>query len=361
MNQPLLTVIVPCYNVEDYVNKCISSIANQTYSNLEILLIDDGSTDSTGTICDAWQERDSRICVIHKQNEGLAYARKTGIEHTKAEYVTFLDADDWIDVNMYSDLMGALLSTNSDIAQCGVCLVYEDGRMEHFNSELATEEMKIVERIEGVMLILESKKWLSWMGTKIYRKHLFDGIVFPKGRGYGEDFIAHDLFHKAHQSVFLPHEYYYYLQRDGSITKATNIKQEMKNYCDFFDACYDRYCFVEQHPEYHKALPFIKLYVLRLGIQLLRNIIGLPQYFPVDTDKLFITISNQIRSILLSRKNKLQRGLKIDYYILKYTGSRCYRLFRTLYVVFISTTNRMKLTHRRTYVLLSDMWICLNK
>ena len=90
MNQPLLTIIVPCYNVEKYIDKCVSSIATQTYSNLEILLINDGSTDQTGAICDKWQTKDERIRVIHKQNEGVSYARKTGVENATAEYVTFV-------------------------------------------------------------------------------------------------------------------------------------------------------------------------------------------------------------------------------------------------------------------------------
>ena len=359
MNQPFLTAIVPCYNVEKYADKCITSIVSQTYTHLEILLIDDGSTDNTGTVCDEWQNRDPRIRVIHKQNEGLAYARKTGIENSTAEYVTFLDADDWIDENMYTDLMAALLSTNSDISQCGVCLVFEDGRMEHFDSGYETGKLEVAGRVEGVMLILESKKRLSWMGTKIYRKHLFDGIVFPKGRGYGEDFITHDLFHKAQQSVYLHHAYYYYLQRNGSITKATNIEQEMKNHYDFYEAYYERYIFVKQHPEYHSALPGIELYVLRLGILLLRNIIGLSQYFTVDTGKLFDTASKQLRAISLTRKEKLQRGFKIDFYVLKFAGTRCYKLFRRLYVILISTTNRLKITNRQTYTVLSDTWACL--
>ena len=111
MDQPFLSVIVPCYNVETYINRCVSSIVSQTYINLKILLINDGSTDGTGTICDVWQEKDQRIRVIHKQNEGSSYARKTGIEQTTTEYVTFVDADDWIDKNMYASMMSALLTS----------------------------------------------------------------------------------------------------------------------------------------------------------------------------------------------------------------------------------------------------------
>ena len=105
MSSPLLSVIVPCYNVEKYLDKCIASIGAQTYANLEIILIDDGSADRTGELCDVWQARDPRIKVIHKQNEGSSYARKTGVENATAEYFAFVDSDDWIDPYMYSDMI----------------------------------------------------------------------------------------------------------------------------------------------------------------------------------------------------------------------------------------------------------------
>ena len=149
-NQPLLTVIVPCYNVEKYMDKCISSIVNQTYANLEIILIDDGSADSTGMICDAWQGKDQRIRVIHKQNEGLSYARKTGVENMTAEYVAFVDSDDWIDADMFTDMMTAMISTNSDIAQCDYCKVFEDGRIEDHSDENTSDTYEVAGRKEGV-------------------------------------------------------------------------------------------------------------------------------------------------------------------------------------------------------------------
>ena len=357
MSQPLLSVIVPCYNVENYLDKCVSSIVAQTYSNLEIILVNDGSADNTGQICDAWQTKDRRIRVIHKQNEGNSYARKTGIDNATAEYLSFIDADDWIDSGMYAGMMPKLLDTGSDIAQCGVCLVYEDGRMEDWDNE----NERIVGRIEGVLLIMESKKWLSWIWNKIFKKHLFDNVVFPKGRGCAGDFVTLFAFHHANQCVCLPDVYYYYLQRTGSISRFINIHTEVKNHCDFFEAWYERYSFVEQHPEYHNALPSVKLRVLRLGIFLLRNIIAIPQYFTVDADKLFDTTSKRLCSISLIRKDKLQRTFKIELYALKFGGAKCYKFFKLSYNCIIKITNRLKITNRRNYFLLDDMWNCLSK
>jgi len=304
--QPLLSVIVPCYNVEKYINKCISSIVSQIYTNLEILLINDGSTDNSGMICEAWQEQDKRIRVIHKQNEGSSYARKTGVENATAEYVTFVDADDWIDENMYVNMMNTLLSTGLDIVQCSVCEVFEDGRISHHSSEYKDGSFEIVDRIEGVLLILEEKKWRSYMWNKIFKKHLFDHIEFPKGRGLSEDAsIIHILFHHASQSVYLKDEYYFYFRRSGSISiigKNTTLK--MKNMYDTYNAYYERYCFMERHPEYHRCIILSKNKAFSRGIKLLRNSMMYPQYFPKDYSGLLL---KQLHTIRFKRKDTIKK------------------------------------------------------
>ena len=307
MFQPLLSVIVPCYNVEKYVDKCISSIVNQNYPNIEIILIDDGSTDSTGVLCDAWQGRDSRIRVIHKQNEGSSYARKTGVENATAEYITFVDSDDWIDKNMYINMLNALLSTNSDIAQCGVCDAYEDGRIEYRTSEHKDGSFEIFDRTNGVLLITKDKEWISYLGNKIFKKHLFCHIEFPKGRGACEDVsIMHILFHHVSQSVYLRDEYYYYFRRSGSITIPQSLSSKMKNWFDAFNAFYERYCFVEQYPEYYSGLIYVKNEVISSGIRALRNSIIYPQYFPKDYSN---SLQKQLNAVSFIRKDILKESI----------------------------------------------------
>ena len=341
--QPLLSVIVPCYSVEKYVDKCISSIVNQTYSNLEILLIDDGSIDNTGKLCDIWQERDSRIRVIHKQNEGASYARKTGVENATAEYVTFVDADDWIDADMYSDMMKALLSTNSDIAQCGVCKVFEDGRIEHHDSEYKTDMFEVVGHTEGVLLIVEDEKWHSWMCNKLFRKQLFDHVEFPKGRGLADDFISLYLFHQALQSVYLHNEYYFYFQRSGSIINPQNIEAEIKNDYDFSNALYERYLFINQHPEYHKVLPLIQRKTIYHSIRFLRKTTIHPQYISKGN---FTDIVGQLRTIPFPKGEKLQRSLKIELYLLK-ISPKLYKFLRMFHIQIFRVTNTLKITNKK--------------
>ena len=346
MNQPFLSVIVPCYNVEKYVDQCISSIVNQTYSNLEILLIDDGSTDETGIICDTWQERDTRIRVIHKQNEGVSYARKTGVENATTEYVTFVDADDWMDANMYTNMMSALLSTNSDIVQCGICYVFEDGRMEHryYDPDNKTDTIEIVGRTEGVLLLLEEKKWAMCMWNKIFKKHLFDHIVFPKGRIYAEDNITYLLFHHAEQSVYVHCSYCYYRQRNDSICNDKNIVSQLRNHRDFSDACWERYLFTKQHPEYHRVLPIVKHKTIRLCLVLIRNMIACPQYF---TDEYFKVKVEQLRSIPLTLNDMLQTVEKFEMYMIK-ISPKIYKILRALYIRIIHVTNKLKITNKST-------------
>ena len=353
MNQPLLTVIVPCYNVEKYIDKCISSIVNQTYPNLEILLIDDGSADSTGKICDGWQEHDSRIRVIHKQNEGLAYARKTGVENATAGYVTFVDSDDWIDLDMYADMMSALLTTGSDIVHCSFRDVFEDGSINHHGSEQKTGAFEVAGRIDGTLLILENIRWHSSMCNKIFKKQLFEHVEFPKGRGMAEDFIAQYLFHNASQIVYLPYEYYFYFQRKGSITNPSqNLSVEMKIQRDISDAYYERYSFVKQHPEYHSVLSPVKHKTICLCIGLIRNMMVFPQYF---TNEYFKVKAEQLRSIPLTHEDNLRAALKIEMYIIK-MSPKLYKILRTFYVRIIHITNKLKLTNKQTSDLMFWRW-----
>ena len=344
IDQPLLTVIVPCYNVENYIDKCISSIVGQTYPHLEILLIDDGSTDNTGTLCDEWQKRDQRIRVIHKQNEGLSYARKTGVENTDAEYVTFVDSDDWIDPNIYADMMSAMISTNSDIAQCEFCEVFEDGRMEHHSPDSNTNSFEIVGRVEGVLLIVHDDKWKSFMWNKIFKKQLFDHVVFPKGRVYEDYPIMHSLFHYASRSVYLSAEYYFYFRRNDSITNSKSLAAKMKNGFDLSEARLERYLFIKQHSEYHKVLPFIQRGAIINGMGFLRTMMIHPQYFSKEEITGRVV---QLRSIPFPQGEKLQRSVKIELYLLK-ISPKLYKFLRSFYVQVIRVTNRLKITDKCT-------------
>ena len=118
-NQPLLSVIIPAYNVEKYIDHCLNTVTNQTYKNLEIIIVDDGSPDNSGKIIDDWSKKDCRIKVIHKENGGLGFARNSGLEIATGDYIAFIDSDDYIDLNMYETLINKAIETKSDIVYCG--------------------------------------------------------------------------------------------------------------------------------------------------------------------------------------------------------------------------------------------------
>ena len=357
MNQPLLSVIVPCYNVEKYMDKCISSIVNQSYSNLEILLIDDGSADTTGSICDAWQKKDRRIRVVHKENKGTAHTRKTGIEHATAEYVAFVDADDWIDLNMYADLMSALLSTNSDIAQCALCFINENGQKTDKTLEGFENPVEVFQRVEGALLILQEYRWITSLAAKIYTKSLFKNVEFPIGRVYSEDKIVFYLFHHASKSVLLNKAYYYYFQRDDSISRKWDIQKEMKKLSDCSEANYERYSFVRQFPEYNVAMPYVEYMTACFGMYLLRNIVSYPQYFARGY---FDVKAKQMRSISFKDKNNLPRSIKIEWNILKISPI-LYKSLRWCYFYIIRMTNKLKITNRPLSYSLPDLyWVWFN-
>jgi len=308
---------------------------------MEILLIDDGSTDNTGKMCDEWHERDSRIRVIHKQNEGLPYARKTGIENATTEYVAFVDADDWIDTNMYNDMMSALLTTNSDIAQCDFCTVFEDGRTRHRVNERQSN-IQIMDRIEAMTKILIPYWSAYWL--HIFKKTLLNHIPFNKDLAYGEDLIIHHIFHRASQTVYLDREYYFYLIRSDSISHHGSIQDDMKRYCEISDAYYERYSFVKQHPEYYNSLPFYKHKTICLCLGYIRNMIEYPKYFRKDHFKCKV---EQLHSISITKEDKLRKGLRLEKYMIR-ISPKLYKFLRMLFVCIIRIANKLNITNIKT-------------
>ena len=155
MNLPKISVIIPVYKVEEYISRCIKSVVDQTYSNLEIILVDDGSPDNCPAICDKWAEKDSRIKVIHKKNGGLSDARNAGMQIASGEFIGFVDSDDWISKEMYQLLYENMKENESDISACGVKLVWEDGAESRSLTSAGIQILNTQEAMEAI--IRESK------------------------------------------------------------------------------------------------------------------------------------------------------------------------------------------------------------
>lgn len=220
----LISVIVPVYNVEKFLSKCIDSLINQTLTDIEIILVDDGSTDLSSEICDSYAKIDKRINVIHKENEGLSEARNTGIRISKGQYICFVDSDDWISNDMCERLYTLLIDNNADIAQCNHIKVYSN---DDILDNKIKEEIRVYEG-ESMLYNLHNKNYVNTVVTwnKIYKRELFNDIEFPKGKLHEDEFTTYKVLHKSKKIVVTNIPMYYYRQRLGSIINSEfNIKR----------------------------------------------------------------------------------------------------------------------------------------
>jgi len=220
MDKGKVSVIVPVFNVEEYLSKCLDSIINQSYYNLEIILIDDGSTDLSSFICDEYCSLDSRVVVVHKTNGGLSDARNTGINLATGEFFCFIDSDDYIDVNMIEELINLLSFHDADIAVCDFLEVSPN--MDISKISLNNETIEIISNIEELENLF-SKNYLqtvvSW--NKLYKKELFNNIRFPVGKLHEDEFTTYKIIFQAKKIVHTKKKMYFYLQRATSITGNT--------------------------------------------------------------------------------------------------------------------------------------------
>lgn len=312
INNPLLSVIIPCYNGEKCIGRCINSIIKQSYINLEILIIDDGSIDNSLQICENIAKTDARIRVIHQYNQGSSLTRKNGIDLAEGDYITFVDVDDWIHPQMYELMMKGMISENADIAQCGVCDVYllsnQEIKLKHRRYSQITGNYQKYNRIEGVLKILDDKDWQSYMWNKIYKKHVFQDVVFPIGRFLDEDLsVMHQIFHNATTSIYFQSEFYYYLQ--GSVTQIKDDKNKAKKIVDRCNARWERFLFTKEHKEYYSMLNKMHNIFISVSIAGLRWAIKHPNYFSTQEIN---NLEQRIRSNPLDNKNQMKEFFSFE-------------------------------------------------
>lgn len=229
----MISVIVPIFNVQKYLNKCIDSICNQTYKDLEIILVDDGSIDDSGKICDEYAHKDSRIKVIHKSNGGLSDARNKGLDVASGEFVAFVDGDDYIHPDMYANLLRVMNDSKADIVCCDYKKVAEN---EMISADCSKGEYTSYREKDIIRQIWEDnvKTVVQW--NKLYKAEIFSKLRYPIGRYHEDSFIIHHILQKCKIYTVVNQELYYYVQRSDSI--MSNFK--MKRVEDAVDAYKDR-------------------------------------------------------------------------------------------------------------------------
>lgn len=211
---PLISVIVPIYNVEKYLARCVDSIVNQTYKNLEIILVNDGSPDLCPQMCDDYAEKDSRIKVVHKKNGGLSDARNAGMAVAKGEYISFIDSDDYVSDDFFECLLDVMNKENSDIAECSVVKFYEDNRFDEFSDDLS---VKTYDTQNAMSALIAENPFHQHVWNKLYKTELVKDIPYAVGKLNEDEFWTYQVFGRANKVARLNKTMYYYFQRISSI------------------------------------------------------------------------------------------------------------------------------------------------
>ena len=234
--QPLISVIVPIYKVEKYLKKCVDSIINQTYKNLEIILVDDGSPDNCPKICDEYARQDRRIKVIHKENGGLSDARNAGMKVARGEYISFIDSDDWIKPEMIEGMYNRMIEDNSDLVSSGVIWVDEE------DTEIRTatvSENCVLNTEQAMKELLNDGKLKQHVWNKLYKADLIKNILFDKGKYHEDVFWSYKVIGEAKRVSIDKNSYYFYVQRSKSImgekysAKRLDALDAMKLRCEY--------------------------------------------------------------------------------------------------------------------------------
>lgn len=226
-NEKLLTFIIPVYNVEKYINECVDSILNQLTDDCEVILVDDGSPDSSGVICDGYADKDSRVRVVHQQNGGLSAARNAGLYVANGRYITFVDSDDYIGKGSIERILSWIEKTNADICFLKAWKVFPDGSCAQLDDTYNAEKLR-AGKSEAIRYLSEMSKYPGSAWTKLFRADYLkrNNLHFPKDRRISEDLgFIRDCILSANSFDALPVDFYYYRQvRQGSITSKITMK-----------------------------------------------------------------------------------------------------------------------------------------
>ena len=221
---PIISIIVPIYNVGKYLPKCIESILNQTFKNFELILVNDGSTDNSGVVCDDYAKKDTRIKIVHKSNGGVSSARNAGLYVAKGEYIGFVDPDDYIDKNMYEKLYRLCIDNNSDIAIC------------RFNREIngkiqnkeSTEEIIELNNMEAMNELFKGNLYRFSLCNKLFSNKCFNDVLFPEERIHEDLSTTYKLFANSKKAVYINYCGYIYVRRENSILTSTYNEKRLQ-------------------------------------------------------------------------------------------------------------------------------------
>ena len=294
----VVSIIIPVYNVESYLTRCIESIVNQTYTTLQIILVDDGSTDKSGSICDNYARLDQRIEVIHKKNGGLSEARNEGLIHAKGDYIIFVDSDDYVSQEYVRYLYKLLMDEEADIATCR----HIETDKKYIFKNVNIQEYKVYNREEAFEKLCYQIDVTTSAWGKIYKAFLFEEVRFPKGKLYEDESTFYKILNRSSKIVcgYQVH-YLYYYRKSGIVRSKFNIKK-----MDYFYQSWEFAEFIKKNycQLYEGAISKVVWSSLHLWVQIKSK-----KSFPREYKKLKDTICKYRLSILknkrVRKKNKL--------------------------------------------------------
>lgn len=318
----LISVIVPVYNVEKYLERCLDSVLKQTYSNLEIILVDDGSKDNSGKICDEYAKKDNRIKVIHKENGGISDVRNVGLANATGDYIGFIDSDDYAAEDMFETLYNLIEDNSADISIVSFYEMYngkligvrDDKSLLKMNKEQALQELLIDTNIQ------------SYMWNKLFKKELFKDLKFPVGKNFEDIATVLLIFERANKVVLLQDPKYYYLRRDDSIVgHRTN-----KTYIDYLEVAYDKYMYlkdkypnIEIYNAYNYVINMVWVYTIICAFELdevfntfdrdYNLLVDIIKKYGTDITSKLDNYNNAVLNMLLLNKDICREPVKVLY------------------------------------------------
>lgn len=283
---PNVTIIIPAYNIAPYLERCLESVRHQTYKKLQVIIIDDGSTDQTGKIADFYAEKDQRFHVVHGENRGVSSARKIGLEQAVGEYIGFVDGDDYIEPEMYEKLVDLAIEYDADIVHCGYQMIFPN----RIDLYYGTKQLKVQDTYTGVRDLLEGTQIEPGLVNKIYRHKLFKDIEYDENIVINEDLLLnYFLFHRSKRAVYTDVPYYHYIIRKNSASTSEWNKHKLL----------DPVCVLEKMYEKEKNRELKKIISNRYIYQLVRQII-----FQSDKQK------NELQKYQKEFRRKLEKVLR---------------------------------------------------
>lgn len=248
MQDDLISIIIPIYNKEEYLERCVKSAMEQTYSNIEIVLVDDGSEDESPKMCDHYKELDRRVVVVHKKNGGLSDARNAGIDVSKGRYLFFLDADDYLALDAMEILHKRITEEKADIAICNFAWIGSKGESLCRDDVICDEVLDQQELLKKLMG--KPNFYYVIACNKLYKRKIFDNCRFKLGKTHEDEFIVHHVFGLCHKAVSVSNILYYYIQSVNSITTSNiSIKK-----LDYIEAMYERIQYFKKNKQMECAV-----------------------------------------------------------------------------------------------------------